>query len=84
MLQLFVGKSGKRTKLEGNAAHTSNGEFSSAVYTKNRHTGTMSVHRYTTTYMEDAEKLGCLTRRTCDNQTTQHSIPWMFTQLREV
>ena len=34
--------------------------------------------------MEDAEKLGCLTRRTCDNQTTQHSIPWMLTQLREV
>ena len=75
--QLFAGKSGKHVKWTGPTAHTSNWEFSSAAYTKNRHTGTMSVHRYTTTYMEDAEKLGCLTRRTCDNQTTQHSITWM-------
>lgn len=67
----------ERAKLTGLAAHSSNWEFSSSAYTKNRHTGTMSVYRYTTTYMEDTEHFGCLTRRTCDNQTMQHGIPRM-------
>lgn len=76
-LQLFVGKSGKHTKWTGPTTHLSNWEFSSAAYTKNRQTSTMSVYRYTTTYMENTMTSGCLTRRTCDNRTVQYSVSWM-------